>query len=159
MKSNLRFIQFLAERVAELNGWHRKVLALTAFSSMMSSKAVKSTPFTPPSNSLISSTVSLWFNSFPPSTAYMCRQTVSALVHALAWRWQAITWTNADLLSIGPIGTKFSENRIEILTVSFQKMHLKIFSGKWWPFCPGGDELTKKPLTDLLCRGHAIIYS
>ena len=24
---------------------------------------------------------------------------------------------------------------------SFRKMHLKISSAKWWPFCPGGDEL------------------
>ena len=29
-------------------------------------------------------------------------------------RHQAITWSNAGLLSIGPLGTNFSENRIEI---------------------------------------------
>ena len=29
------------------------------------------------------------------------------------WR-QAITWTNADLLSFGPLGTNFIEIRIEI---------------------------------------------
>ena len=29
-------------------------------------------------------------------------------------RCQAITWTNADLLSIEPLGTNFSESRIEM---------------------------------------------
>ena len=31
-------------------------------------------------------------------------------------RRQAITWTNAGLLSIGPLGTNFSENLINIHT-------------------------------------------
>ena len=34
-------------------------------------------------------------------------------------RRQAITCTNADLQSIGPVGTNFSEILIEILTISF----------------------------------------
>ena len=34
-------------------------------------------------------------------------------------RRQAITWTNADLLSIGPLGTNFSEIRIKIEIFSF----------------------------------------
>ena len=55
-------------------------------------------------------------------------------------RRQAITWTNADLLSIGPLGTNFSENWVEILTFSFKKIRLKMSSAKWRPFCPGGDE-------------------
>ena len=57
---------------------------------------------------------------------------------------QAITWTNADLLSIGPLGTTFSENWIEILTFSFKKMRLKLSSAKWRSFCPGVDELMWK---------------
>ena len=44
---------------------------------------------------------------------------------------QAIIWTNAGLLLIGPLGTNFSE----ILTFSFKKMHLKVSSAKWRPFC------------------------
>ena len=36
------------------------------------------------------------------------------------WR-QAIIWTSAGLLLIGPLGTKFSEIIIEILTFSFKK--------------------------------------
>ena len=45
------------------------------------------------------------------------------------------------LLSIGPIGTNFSETLIKMQNFSFMKMHLKISSAKWRPFCPGGDEL------------------
>ena len=52
-------------------------------------------------------------------------------------RRQAIFWTNAGLLLIGPLGTKFSEILIEILTFSFKKMRLKVSSAKRWPFCLG----------------------
>ena len=50
---------------------------------------------------------------------------------------QAIIWTTAGILLIGPSGTNFSEIIIEIHTFSFMKMHLKISSGKWRPFCHG----------------------
>ena len=43
---------------------------------------------------------------------------------------QAIIWTNAGILSIGPLETNFSEILIEIYTFSLKKMHLKM-SGKW----------------------------
>ena len=43
-------------------------------------------------------------------------------------RRQAIIWTNAGLLLIGPLGTNFSEILIEILTFSFKKMCLKVSS-------------------------------
>ena len=49
-------------------------------------------------------------------------------------RRQAITWTNAGILLIGPLGTNCSENLSEIHTFSFKKMHLKISSAKWRPF-------------------------
>ena len=45
-------------------------------------------------------------------------------------RHQAITWFNAGLLSIGHLGTNFSEIWIWILTFSFKKMHLKMSSAK-----------------------------
>ena len=57
-------------------------------------------------------------------------------------RRQAIIWTNAVLLSIGPLGTHLSEILIKIQNFSLTKMHLKILSMKWRPFWPGGDELT-----------------
>ena len=52
-------------------------------------------------------------------------------------RRQAITWTNVGILLIGPLGTNFSEMLIKIHTFSFKKMHLKMSSGKWRPFCLG----------------------
>ena len=52
-------------------------------------------------------------------------------------RRQAITWTNVGILLIGPLGTNFSEMLIEIHTFSFKKIHLKMLSGKWRPFCLG----------------------
>ena len=52
-------------------------------------------------------------------------------------RRQAIIWNNAGMLSIGLLGTSFSEILIEILTFSFKKMCLKVSSAKWRPFCLG----------------------
>ena len=43
---------------------------------------------------------------------------------------QAIVWTNAGILLIRPLGTKFSEISINIYTFSFKNMHLKMTSGK-----------------------------
>ena len=52
-------------------------------------------------------------------------------------RRQAIIWTNAGILLIGPLGTNFNEILIEIRPFSITKIHLKISSGEWWPFCLG----------------------
>ena len=42
---------------------------------------------------------------------------------------------SAGILSIGTLGTNFSEFLIEILKFSFKNMRLKVLSGKWQPFC------------------------
>ena len=52
-------------------------------------------------------------------------------------RCQAMIWNNAGLLLIEPLGTNFSEIWIRIQTFSFKKMHLKMASAKWRPFCLG----------------------
>ena len=52
-------------------------------------------------------------------------------------RRQAIIWTNAGIMLIGPLETKFSEILIDTLTFSFNKMCLKMSSAKWRPFCLG----------------------
>ena len=57
-------------------------------------------------------------------------------------RRQAIIWNNAGMLSVGLLGTDFSEIFIQILTFSFKKMRLKVSSGKWRPFCLGLNVLT-----------------
>ena len=61
-------------------------------------------------------------------------------------RRQAIIWTNAGILLIGPLGLKFSEILIEIVRVSFKQMRLKRSSAKWRPFCLGLNVLTVKEL-------------
>ena len=59
-------------------------------------------------------------------------------------RRQAIIWTNAGILLIGPLETNFREILIEIHTFSFKKMHLNMSSGKWQPFCFGRNVLILK---------------
>ena len=67
---------------------------------------------------------------------YASRLTLTGSDNGLSsGRRQAITWTNAVILLIGPWGTNVSENLIEILTFSFTKMRLKVSSAKWQPFC------------------------
>ena len=67
-------------------------------------------------------------------------------------RRQAIIWSNDGILLIGPLGTNFSEVSIEIYIFSFWKMHLKMLSGKWRPFCPGLNVLKQDPIS------HSITY-
>ena len=52
-------------------------------------------------------------------------------------RRQAIIWTNARLLSIGPLRTYFNENLIKIHQFSLKKIHVKMSSAKWRPSCLG----------------------
>ena len=52
-------------------------------------------------------------------------------------RRQAINWTIAGILLIRTLGTNFSEILSEIRAFSFKKMHLKMSSAKWRPFCLG----------------------
>ena len=49
-------------------------------------------------------------------------------------RRQAIIWTIAGILLIGPLGTNFSEILMGIQTFSFKKMHLKMSPAKWRSF-------------------------
>ena len=70
------------------------------------------------------------------------------------WR-QAITWTSTGILLIGPLGTNFSEILVEIYAFSFKKMHLKMSSGKWRPFCLGLNMLNEiffAKLDDKFCH-------
>ena len=59
-------------------------------------------------------------------------------------RRQAIIWINAGKLSIGPMGTNFSEFLTEPYKFSFMKMLLKMSSGKRRPFCLGLNVLKRR---------------
>ena len=50
-------------------------------------------------------------------------------------RRQAIIWTNAGILLIGPLGTNFSEILVKIIKFSSNKVLSKVSSGKRWPSC------------------------
>ena len=65
-------------------------------------------------------------------------------------RRQAIIGTNAGLLLIGPLGRNFSEILIKIHTFSFKKMHLKMSSEKWRPFCLSLYVLKKNRLSNVV---------
>ena len=86
-----------------------------------------------------------WVNPTPP----WCRIYVSVNWASIGSgyglppvRRQAITWTNADLLSIGPLGTNCSEVWIKVQNLLFIKMYVKMSSAEWLSCCSGGDELT-----------------
>ena len=80
------------------------------------------------------------FNWLGPSDAFICVSKLNIIGsdNGLSpTRRQAIIWTNAGILLIRPLRTNFSEIFIEVYTFSFKKMHSKISSGKWRPFCLG----------------------
>ena len=59
-------------------------------------------------------------------------------------RRQAIIWTNARILLIGPWGANFNEIVIGIQTFSLKKMFLKMSSGKWRPLSLGLNVLIQR---------------
>ena len=68
-------------------------------------------------------------------------------------RRQAMIWTSAGILLVGPLGPSFSWILIEIDIFSFKKMHLEISFGKWRPFCLGHIMLM------VICRStHTVSY-
>ena len=68
-------------------------------------------------------------------------------------RRQTIIWANAGILLIGPMGTNFSEIVIKIYAFSLKKMHCKMLSGKWWPYC-----LSLNVLSHLFCTQSLFLY-
>ena len=61
---------------------------------------------------------------------------------------QTIIWTNDGWLLIKLLGTNFNE-----ITFLFKKMHFKMSSAKWPPFCPGLNVFKRLPLQ--LCSQSA----
>ena len=72
-------------------------------------------------------------------------------------RRQAIIWTNVGILLIGPWGTNFSDILIRIHTFSWKKIHLKMSSAKWRPFCLGLNVLTIPVSVRLIIK--TVLYS
>ena len=59
-------------------------------------------------------------------------------------RCQVIILNNAGILLFGLLGTNFGEILIEIHTLLFEEMHLKMSSWQWRQFCVGLNVLTTK---------------
>ena len=81
------------------------------------------------------------FNSLRPSDA----------THICASDGQAIFWTIAGVLLTRTLETNFSEIISEMHTFSFKKIHLKMSSAKWRPFCLGLNVLTHWCLVTHIC--------
>ena len=64
---------------------------------------------------------------------------------------------NDGVLLIEPLGTNFSETLIEIHIFSFKKMHLKMSSAKWRPFCLGLNVLSKNCPDSSVTYRHKVI--
>ena len=71
-------------------------------------------------------------------------------------RRQAIIWTNAGILLIGPLGTYFGEIFAEIITFSIKKMYLKVSSAKWRTFCLSLNVLTLEVLVLCIYRTQTL---
>ena len=97
---------------------------------------------------------------------HICVSKVTIIVsdHGLSpGRRQAIIWNNAGILLIGPLGTNFSGILIEIHTILFRKMHLKMSSGNWRPFCLGLNVLIQvmapRDCGLCICRVYSLWWS
>ena len=66
-------------------------------------------------------------------------------------RRQAIIWTNAGLLSIGPLRIYFNDNFFRIQQFSLKKMHVEMSSAKWRPSCIGLNVLIHWGLVAFIC--------
>ena len=55
---------------------------------------------------------------------------------------QAIIWTSAGILLIGPLGRNFNAILIKVHIFSFRKIHFKMWSVRFRPFCLGLNVLT-----------------
>ena len=73
-------------------------------------------------------------------------------------RRQAIIWTNAGILLIGPLWTNFCEIVIKISTFSFKKMRLKMSSAKWRLFLPQPQCVKHQMLMFKAKTGEIAIY-
>ena len=88
----------------------------------------------------VNSIISLKFNAFLTHWGRMTlicigKLTIIGSDNGLSpGRRQAIIWTIAGLLLIGPLVTNFSKVLIEIQTFSFKKVHFTVSSAKWRPF-------------------------
>ena len=81
-------------------------------------------------------------SSSPPSAAYMCQWIGSALVQIMAWCLFGTKPLSKPMLGYCQSDHREQtsvkvESKYKLSDFSFMKMHLKMSSGKWRPFCLG----------------------
>ena len=89
-------------------------------------------------NYIVDMVLMVWLLTHWGRVAHICinNLTINVSYNGLSpFRRQAIICTKAGILLIEPLRTNFHEILIEIHTFSFKKMHLKMSSGKWRPYC------------------------
>ena len=89
------------------------------------------------------------FDTSPPSATYTHHRTGSELVQEMARRLFGARPLPEPMLPYCQLVPRNKSHRhflVEILTFSFKKMHLKVSSAKWRPFCARGDGLGFKIL-------------
>ena len=103
------------------------------------------------------------FNSLWPSDAILA-SSGSTLAHVMlvAWRHQAITWTNVHLIWTSFCGILLRAISQEMLKISVPKMNLKITILKLFPHLPGASEwhyfTSKSPCTRFrICCGFVLL--
>ena len=69
----------------------------------------------------------------------------------VAWRHQAITWTNIDLSSVRSLGIHLRASLLDNMKIPINKTRLKIAVLKWHPGLPRASELHQPLLVKLLC--------
>ena len=98
--------------------------------------------------------------SSPPSAAYMCQLTGSALVQVMAWclfgakplpelmlaYFQLDTWEQVSV----KFQSEFYHFQSEFYHFHSRKCIWKCRLPKWWPFCRGGDEVMTRSPTGML---------
>ena len=68
------------------------------------------------------------FEASEPMSASVNRVIIGAGNGLVLMKFQAITWTNDDLWSVGSSGSNLDERWIKILNFSLNKLHMKILS-------------------------------
>ena len=72
----------------------------------------------------------------------------------VAWRHQAITWTNVDLSSVMSLGIHLRALSLDNVKKPINKTRLKIAPLKWHPGLPGANELKWAEET---CQHHKVL--
>ena len=129
----------------QISSWNLRLVSFQLHAQCLSRGGGYSIPSFPFSFKIqYRNTVSWWLTHWGRVT-HICvsKLTIIASDNGLSpGQRQATIWTNAGMLLIWPWWTNFSEILIRIQTFSFKKMHLKMSSAKWRPFCLGLNVIT-----------------